>query len=471
MNVSRPGTISLCMIVRDEEDRIGRCIESVRDVVDELVVVDTGSRDRTVEIAESYGARIVDYTWQADFGAARNAGIEVARSDWILVLDADELIAREDHGELSRMATASEQVAYRFVTRNYGNDRQLAGWVPSAPDDMYARGFTGWHPSVKVRMFPNGLGIRFSGRVHELVNDSLERLGVPRRMSDVHVHHYGRGPAGLPPDKRRLYLELGRKKVTDNPSDAKARFELGNLLAEMGRTDDAGAQYETALELAGRSPVVLAALGSVRYRQGRYPESARMYRDSIELDPDQPETRRNLATALIALGDYRAARDELDRLITRHSDMYDIRYLDGVAAQRLGEFDRAIEMYAAELARWPGHRRAAEAMAEMAGRPELYGRIMEVARTLIDNHPSVSHLMNLCGEVHHRGGNTEEAAELFGQAVAADPSYARAWNNLGVVRMAQNRLQDALDAFRHALRLDPHNPALQNNIRLLQTGV
>jgi len=464
-------TIALCMIVRDEEERIAQCIESVRDVVAEITVVDTGSRDRTVEIAEAYGARVVRHAWQDDFAAARNAGLDVAQSDWILVLDADEVIAAADHDELRRMVSTEEQVAYGFVTRNYGNDPELAGWVPCTADDVYSRGFAGWHPSVKVRMFPNGLGIRFSGRVHELVRDSVDRLGIPRRTTDVPVHHYGRGPGGLPTRKRIQYLELGRKKVADNPSDPKAHFELGNLLAEIGQTDAAGAEYETALRLTDGSPVILAALGSVRYRQGRYTEAVAFYRRSLDADTDQPETRRNLATALIALGDFQAARTELSDLVAHHGDMHDVFYLEGIAAQQLTDVDRAVEMFAVEVSRRPGHRRAAEALAEIAGLPEYRDRIIELGRKLVDEHPSEPHLNNLYGEALHHSGQVDEAVRFFSETVAADPSHSRAWNNLGVAQLAQNRPREALEAFRHALRLDPHNPVLHNNIRLLRQKI
>ena len=90
---SRPAkrqTLALCMIVKDEEAHLGCCLESVKGLVDEIVVVDTGSTDRTVEIARQYGARVFSYGWHDDFAAARNVSLSHAGADWILVLDADE---------------------------------------------------------------------------------------------------------------------------------------------------------------------------------------------------------------------------------------------------------------------------------------------------------------------------------------------------------------------------------------------
>src|SRR5512141_1205846 len=85
-----PQRLSLCMIMRDEEEHLARCLRSVQGVVDEIVIVDTGSVDRSIEVAESFGARILNEEWKGDFSAPRNTGIDAATGDWILVLDADE---------------------------------------------------------------------------------------------------------------------------------------------------------------------------------------------------------------------------------------------------------------------------------------------------------------------------------------------------------------------------------------------
>jgi tetratricopeptide (TPR) repeat protein len=468
--VNNPGqnSISLCMIVRDEEDRVGRCISSVADVVDEIIIVDTGSTDGTPAIVESLGARVVGYVWDDDFAAARNAGLDLATGNWILVLDADEEVSRDDHAELRRMAAAGDETAYRFITRNYGNEPGVGGWVPCVGDDVHARGFSGWHPSVKVRMFPNRKEIRFRGRVHELVRDSLDALGMARVISEVAIHHYGRGPAGLGHDKQLRYLELGRQKVVDNPDDAKPRFELGNLLAEMGRTDESSVQYECALKLAPGSPPVLAALGSIRYRQGRYGNAAQFYRDSLDRDPDQPETRRNLATALITGGEWAEARDELAELAEKHGGMHDVRFLQGLVAKELGDLRQAVELLANELEAWPGNRRAAEMLADLAADPELVDHISEIVGNLLDKNPHEPSLQSLCGEALYHMGEVDEAVGLLSAAVETDPANSRAWNNLAVAKLGQNLPWEALEAFQKALHLDPHNPLLQENIRLVQ---
>ncbi|MFZ2655904.1 MAG: glycosyltransferase family 2 protein, partial [Victivallales bacterium] len=87
---SKPPTLSVCMIVKNEEAFLGRCLKSVVDHVDEIIIVDTGSTDRTVGIAKSFGARIYYHPWQDDFSLHRNQSISYARGRWIFIIDADE---------------------------------------------------------------------------------------------------------------------------------------------------------------------------------------------------------------------------------------------------------------------------------------------------------------------------------------------------------------------------------------------
>ena len=95
-------TISLCMMVKNEEEFLPRCLESVKDVVDEIVIVDTGSTDRTVEIAESYGARVYHHPWENDFSKHRNQSISYASGAWILEMDADEEFFSEDTQKIGK---------------------------------------------------------------------------------------------------------------------------------------------------------------------------------------------------------------------------------------------------------------------------------------------------------------------------------------------------------------------------------
>ena len=96
-------SVSLCMIVKDEADHLARCLRSAKPVVDDIVVVDTGSKDRSADIARAFGARVFEYAWQDDFAAARNVSISAAAGDWIFVLDADEVVSPKDYAHFREM--------------------------------------------------------------------------------------------------------------------------------------------------------------------------------------------------------------------------------------------------------------------------------------------------------------------------------------------------------------------------------
>ena len=100
-------TLSLCMITKNEENNLSRCLDCIKEFVDEIIIVDTGSTDKTVEIAKSYGAHIYHYDWNNDFSKARNVSLQKATKDWILVLDADEVLPYEEGLKLKNIINTS----------------------------------------------------------------------------------------------------------------------------------------------------------------------------------------------------------------------------------------------------------------------------------------------------------------------------------------------------------------------------
>src|SRR5581483_11477525 len=142
--------LSLCMIVRDEELNLARCLDSVQWIADELLVVDTGSTDRTISIAARYGAKVAPFDFTTvDFAAARNHAIAQARGRWILMIDADETLDPDCVTAVRALVAGDENVGYYFERHNHSGDSEHA-----ATDYV-------------VRLFPNRSHIRYQGRVHE----------------------------------------------------------------------------------------------------------------------------------------------------------------------------------------------------------------------------------------------------------------------------------------------------------------
>ncbi len=161
-------SISLCMIVKNEEQNLPRCLESVAGLVDEIIIVDTGSTDRTVEIAKSYGANVFFHPWEGSFSKARNYSLKYATCEWILYLDADEELRNGDSSVLKNIARNNGYSVVSFIIQNRYNDSKLEG---------YAR---------MVRFFKNFSGIYYEGIVHNTIIYSGKCLN-----SSVTVIHHG----------------------------------------------------------------------------------------------------------------------------------------------------------------------------------------------------------------------------------------------------------------------------------------
>ncbi len=202
--------LTLCVIARDEEERIEDCLASAARVVDDMVVVDTGSRDRTADIARELGARVVDFPWRDDFSAARNAGLDAARGRWVLFLDADERLEPTQGQELKRRLLRAEVPAFTVeIVSPLGDDEEEVAHV--------------------TRLVRSIHGIRFEGRVHESVIPSICRLlrvetWTPPR-SGLRVRHQGylpevRAARGKLERNRRLLLA----DIEARPHDPGPRF-------------------------------------------------------------------------------------------------------------------------------------------------------------------------------------------------------------------------------------------------------
>jgi O-antigen biosynthesis protein len=291
-----PGkSVALCMIVKDEEQQLARCLASCRPLVHEMILVDTGSSDRTRQIAGLFGAQVISLPWQNDFSSARNCSIERATTDWILVMDADEAISPRDYQVFKDiLVSATLEQAYIMTTRNYTTSTGLEGLVPCRGDYPESEAGVGWTPSDKVRLFPNRKGISFQGVIHEMVDETLQQAGVTMAQHPVPVHHYG----GLQQQKNRAkqeqYLALGLKKLAEQPDDVKALYELAVQAAELE-------QYATAeqlwMQLLAYQPDFARGwfnLGYVLLRQGKLQESLRASERAQAMDPDLTDALINL---------------------------------------------------------------------------------------------------------------------------------------------------------------------------------
>jgi len=345
------------MIVRNEARRLPGFLDALGELADEVCITDTGSEDETLAIARSRGCRVGRFPWCGDFAAARNAALQLCTGRWILSLDADEVIAREDHAALRALLQGPRDRCYRFVTRNYTDEATTSGFVWALSDYTHALGFRGWFPSSKVRLFPHVPGARFEGRVHELIHTSLEGQGVFVADTAIPVHHYpllNQSEEGRA-RKQALYLALGLEKVSAHPEDAHARQELGDQYVDLGDYVQALACYREAVRLEPGNPDWLRALGSVLLLLGQLPQAEQALELSLRLAPDSEEGWRNLGVARARREDWSSAREAFTRahgLNPTHPE--GLRSL-AIAASACGDRDGAIALLERLLALYPTH--------------------------------------------------------------------------------------------------------------------
>jgi glycosyltransferase involved in cell wall biosynthesis len=215
------------MIVKDEEEYLPRCLSSIKDIVDEIIIVDTGSSDKTVEIAKNFGAKVYYFKWNNDFSEARNESLKYATKDWILILDADDELNSESKETFKVLLNTEldEKAIYHFETLSYyGN---------SIDNDNIAI-------NLNPRLFKNNRGIHYKGEVHnQLISVEGDYNAV---CNEIKIYHYGYIDKRISSkDKRNRNISILNEQIKKNPNDGFVYFNLGN---EYGALDDMNKSLE-----------------------------------------------------------------------------------------------------------------------------------------------------------------------------------------------------------------------------------
>jgi tetratricopeptide (TPR) repeat protein len=310
-------TLSLCMIVKNEEAYIAQCLSSADPVADEMIIVDTGSTDRTKDIARVFGAQVHDFQWTNNFAEARNFSLAQAHGDWILVLDADETISSRDHAALTELIKKQERVGYSFTTRNYTGNVNTEGWVANNGEYPNEEAADGWFPSQKVRLFPRDPRIQFENHVHELVEPSLRKEKIEIEKCRIPVHHYGRLDRKRDAVKEEAYYELGKVKLQEKGDDVKALSELAVTAGTVGKYEEAIELWKRVIAIKPDFVKAFVNLGYVYLEIRRYEDALAVSKRAVELAPDQKETVLNYASAEVHAGDVKKTISFLEHLLNK----------------------------------------------------------------------------------------------------------------------------------------------------------
>ena len=217
-------TLSLCMITKNEEKNIKACLDSMVNIADEIIIVDTGSTDRTIEIAKSYGAKVFSYKWNDDFNEARNISLEKATKDWIIVLDGDEVLPKEDGKKLKNIINATSMEALYLRLENIVDNKSLGD-------------------AVVLRVFRNNKLYRFRNKMHEQVIFSIEENGGKDKIqaTNLKILHYGYDPKIYNMvDKQKRNLKI-LESYPEEDRDGYFYYSIGN---EYSRANDINKSLE-----------------------------------------------------------------------------------------------------------------------------------------------------------------------------------------------------------------------------------
>jgi GT2 family glycosyltransferase/glycosyltransferase involved in cell wall biosynthesis/Tfp pilus assembly protein PilF len=314
-------SLSVCMIVKNEETHLVRCLDSIKPIADEIIVVDTGSTDRTRDIARVLGAKVFDYAWADDFSEARNFSLSKAEGDWILIIDADEVIASQDYAALRKMIVHSKKkTAYIMITRNYTTAAGNRGWRENEGQYDSIEAGLGWIPSPKVRLFPNNRNVRFSNPVHELVEPSLKKNDFTIQLSKIPIHHYGKLDRTKVVEKGKKYYELGIKKLESHKNDHRALTELAIQASELGEHEEAIRIWKRVIEIKPNDGVAHMSLGSAYLMLKKYDDASNFSLKALQIDPHLREAALNFSVAEMIVGDLAVAKEYLLKIIEKDSE-------------------------------------------------------------------------------------------------------------------------------------------------------
>lgn len=224
--------LSVCMIVKNEEKSLPQCLRSIAGLWEELVIVDTGSTDKTMQIAAEFGARVIVDPWRNDFSYSRNISLQSAGKPWIFWLDADDVVP------------PAAALKIQKIKNDYPVNTAFGFQIQNSVDGSGGQVFQ------QVRMFPNRSDVRFEFRVHEQVLPSIQRAGVKVSYTDIIIVHTGYHPGSKQAKQERNLALLQEELRTQDPKNPVTVFMVAGALVDLGRGGESKSFYEQAYSLA-----------------------------------------------------------------------------------------------------------------------------------------------------------------------------------------------------------------------------
>jgi len=420
------------MITKNEAAALGHCLDSVRSLVDEIVIVDTGSTDATVAIAESFGARIGHFPWRDDFAAARNESLGHCTGDWILVLDADEAIDPLDHPLIREACQVATAQAYHLTLRNYNTSGRfyIQDAMARKNTSSYREGreYPFYVDFLGLRLCRRSPGLAFTGRIHELLDPYFNSRTIPiLSLPGAVIHHFGKLNDGREKVKARFYLDLAQRDLQTDPGNSQFHF---NVVQQGLQVQDWPVVLESAEAYQRLRPVVPSLIhfgaGLALLRMGRQQEALPYFDRIVQTHPGHALALAHRGIALAALGREAEAEQSFKKAIQVNP---------GYTLPYVSYGDLAFSQGRIEVARAVLHQGVANCPSDplMLGGLLLFDlRINDMEQAMVDARRALEALPGEGGGLWHRlsalseyrAGRVLEAITILERGMALFPENA-----------------------------------------------
>ena len=285
--------LSVCLIIKNEEDNLDRCLSSVVNIADEIIIVDTGSTDNSVKIAKQYTDNIYQFEWIDDFSAARNYSLSFAKSKFILILDADEVV---ENATLLKSTLNSLEDSY-------------GGWLINLDSFNIKNGETHKYTTQLLRLIRNNEYFKFSGIIHEQIINSIIESGYKIGSTNINVIHYGYGlNEEKMTQKQQRNLNLLSKHIALNPYDGYNLFNLAKTYFALKDNANAKKYFKLALENNSKEGVVypscLNYFSVLLFQEKNFNETISLASESLNINKNQAFANYVLGDTYFELGQH-----------------------------------------------------------------------------------------------------------------------------------------------------------------------
>jgi glycosyltransferase involved in cell wall biosynthesis len=345
--MERKASVSLCMIVKNEEKYIEKCLLSVKDIVNEMIIVDTGSTDNTISIAQNFSVKIVNYAWNDSFSEARNFSISKANCDWILLLDADEEFEKKDTDKFIEFINGSNADGCHFTVCNY---------LGKAVNNNYT-------VHNAFRLLRNNKKYQFDGDIHEQIRriDGKKIENGTFDVQNIKLHHYGYLDDVIKEkNKRERNIPILLKKLEQEPEDSFTLFNLGNEYLAESNYPKALDLYNKAYDFIDKTQayaphlIYRRAMSFYNIRQFEY--AVKAVAEGLNIYPQCTDLEYLRGTVYFDWGKYTLAIDSFNKCIQMGEPPSSLKFMDFCATTRplislgelyhkLGDYDKALDSY------------------------------------------------------------------------------------------------------------------------------